>query len=66
MVLFTFVVCQITINREIPDEETFSDLKKKILECIVENEKTSPELRYCPQENLNNCYKETVILSKYR
>ena len=64
--LITYVVCPPTAERAIPAEEAFSEIKKKILECIVNDEKTSPELRNYATENLNNGYKETLILSKYR
>ena len=66
LVLLSFVVCPPIIDRAIPAEEAFSDIKKKILECIVKNEKASPELRNYAQENINNGYKETLILSKFR
>ena len=64
--LITFVVCPPTIERAIPAEEAFTDIKKKILECIVNDEKASPELKNYAQENLDKGLKETLILTKYR
>ena len=66
LVLITFVVCPPTVDRAIPAEEAFSDIKKNILECIVNDTKASPELRNYAQESLNNGFKETLVLSKYR
>ena len=66
IVLISYVLCQPEVAKPIPAEEAFTEIKKSILECISQDEKTSPELRNYALENLNNGYKETLIFSNYR
>ena len=41
------------------------EIKKNILECIVNNDKTSQKLRNYANEKLSNGYKEDLLLTKY-
>ena len=41
------------------------EIKKNILECIVNNDKTSQKLRNYANEKLSSGYKEDLLLTKY-
>ena len=50
----------------IPSEETFSDIKKSILECIIKDVNASTELKNYANQNLNNGLKERLSFSSFR
>ena len=63
IILITFIFCSPDADKTITVED---EIKKSILECIVNNEKTSPKLRNYVNEILSNGYKEDLMLTKYR
>ena len=63
IILITFIFCSPDADKTITVED---EIKKSILECIVNNEKTSPILRNYVNEILSNGYKEDLLLTKYR
>jgi hypothetical protein len=63
LILITFVFCAPDTDKEISVND---EIKKSILECIVNNEKTTPKLRNYVKEILNNDIKEDLLLTKYR
>ena len=63
IILITFIFCSPNTDKTITVED---EIKKSILECIVNNEKTSPILRNYVNEILSNGYKEDLLLTKYR
>ena len=54
------------VGQAIPVEEAFVEIKKSILECIIKSDKASQELKNYAVENVNNGYKETLLLSNFR
>ena len=62
IILFTFIFCSPDADKTITVED---EIKKSILECIVNNEKTSPKLRNYANEKLSSGYKEDLLLTKY-
>ena len=42
IVLISLAFCEPPVARAIPAEEAFTELKKKILECIIKSEDASP------------------------
>ena len=63
IILITFIFCSPDADKTITVED---EIKKSILECIVNNEKTSQILRNYVNEILSNGYKEDLLLTKYR
>ena len=43
--LFAFVLSAPKLQREIAVTDTFVEIRKNLLECIVETERSSPELK---------------------
>ena len=66
IVLISLVFCEPPVGNAIPAEEAFTEIKKNILECIVQSEKASPEMKKYATENLNAGYKEQLNLSQFR
>ena len=68
LALITFICCQaqVPVHHAIPAEEAFVEIKKSILECIIKSDKASQELKNYAVENVNNGYKETLLLSNFR
>ena len=62
--LICFVLCE--PPKIVPAEESFSEIKKQLLECISNDEKASEGLRKYAKDNINAGYKETLVLTKYR
>ena len=63
IILISFIFCSPNTDKTITVED---EIKKSILECIVNNEKTSQILRNYVNEILSNGYKEDLLLTKYR
>ena len=63
IILISFIFCSPNTDKTIIVED---EIKKRILECIVNNEKTSPILRNYVNEIFSNGYKEDLLLTKYR
>ena len=63
IILFTFIFCSPDADKTITVKD---EIKKSILECIVNNEKTSQILRNYVNEIFSNGYKEDLFLTKYR
>ena len=63
IILITFIFCSPDADKTITVKD---EIKKSILECIVNNGKTSPKLRNYVNEILSNGYKEDLMLTKYR
>ena len=61
IILITFIFCSPDADKTITVED---EIKKSILECIVNNEKTSPKLRNYVDEILSNDYKD-LLLTKF-
>ena len=66
IVLISFVFCEPPVARAIPAEEAFTELKKKILECIIKSEDASPEMKQYATDTLQSGYKGTLNLSQFR
>ena len=66
IVLISLAFCEPPVARAIPAEEAFTELKKKILECIVKSENASPEMKQYASDALLSGYKEALNLSQFR
>ena len=67
LVLISLVTCEPpVIGQVIPAEEAFTEIKKKILECISQEGTASEELRQYASVQLSTGYKETLNFAKYR
>ena len=66
IVLISFVFCEPPVARAIPAEEAFTEIKKKILECITKSENTSPEMKQYANDALLSGFKEALNLSQFR
>ena len=65
-VALTSLVLNQPVGKAIPAEEAFIEIKKSILDCILKSETASVELKEYANENVNNGYRETLLLSKFR
>ena len=63
--LISFVLSEPNGN-VIPTEESFTEIKKSILECIAKDINVSNELKNYANENLNNGFKERLSFSSFR
>jgi hypothetical protein len=61
IILITFIFCSPEVDKTITVKD---EIKKSILECIVNNGKTSPKLRNYVNEILSNDYKD-LLLTKF-
>ena len=61
----TTLVLSDLVGKVIPAEEAFTEMKKSILECISKNENASAELKNYVNDNINNGYKDTLLLAKF-
>ena len=61
IILITFIFCSPDADKTITVKD---EIKKSILECIVNNGKTSPKLRNYVNEILSNDYKD-LLLTKF-
>jgi hypothetical protein len=67
LVLISLVTCEPpVIGQVIPAEEAFTEIKKKILECISADATASEELRQYASVQLSTGYKEALNFAKYR
>ena len=66
LVLISLVICEPQVGQVIPAEEAFTEIKKKILECIEKETTASAELRQYASTMLSTGYKETLNFAKYR
>ena len=66
IVLISLAFCEPPLGNAIPAEEAFVEIKKKLLNCLVESEKASPELKKYATENINAGYKDQLRLFQFR
>ena len=66
LVLISLVKCEPQVGQVIAAEEAFTEIKKKILECISAEETASEDLRHYASSMLSTGYKETLNFAKYR
>ena len=65
--LFVFTLCDAPkIPREIAVTDTFIEIRKNLLECIIETERASPELKKYASDFLKTDLKGDLNLGQFR
>ncbi len=64
--LFAFVLSAPKLQREIAVTDTFVEIRKNLLECIVETERSSPELKKYASDFLQTDLNGDLNLGQFR